>query len=53
MEGDAIASVFIPDTNQNGFPFTCNKDILLFVDGNTISSENGDGSVVSSFADRH
>jgi hypothetical protein len=51
--GGCIAAVFIPDTNQNGFSFTCNEDILLFVDGNTIFSENGDGFVVSSFADRH
>ena len=44
---DAVAPVFIVNTDEDRVTMAGNENIVLFVDGDTILGEDGDGVVIS------
>ena len=50
---DTISAVLITDPKQNGLALAGDEDVRFFVDGDAILGEDGDGAVISGFADAH
>ena len=50
---DTISAVPIMDPKQNGLALAGDEDIGFFVDGDAVLGEDGDGAVISCFANAH
>ena len=50
---DTISAVLITDPKQNGLALAGDEDVGFFVDSDAVLGEDGDGAVISCFADAH
>ena len=47
---DVITAGGVTCTNEDGFTFACDEDILFIVDTDPVGGEDGDGAGIGNFA---
>jgi len=50
---DMISAMLIKDPKQNGLALAGDEDTRFFVDCDAVLGEDGDGAIISSFANAH
>ena len=52
-ELDSVASMLVSGANEEGLASASEKYVLFLVDGDVCMWEDGDGAVITGFADTH